>query len=234
MPTPARGYFLADGTKVPSVTTVIGRFKESGGLMGWAFKKGTEAGRVFELARARGEKPKMGRLYEASEDAKNIGTLAHAAVEDDIHGREIKRPEGVTDDIWSRVTESVGAYLDWKRRSKLVIIETEIELISEEFRYGGTVDALGHIGDEMAKCLPDWKTSNAIHSDYLVQIAAYGHLAEENGRGPLDGGYDLCRFSKEFGDFHHLHLNDLNDAWRAFVLMRELYDVMEVLDRRIA
>ena len=32
MPTPKKGYYV-DGEKVPGVTTVLGRFKESGGLI---------------------------------------------------------------------------------------------------------------------------------------------------------------------------------------------------------
>jgi hypothetical protein len=33
MPTPRAGYFLTDGMQVPSVTTVLSRFKDAGALM---------------------------------------------------------------------------------------------------------------------------------------------------------------------------------------------------------
>ena len=36
MPTPSEGYRI-DGKRVPSVTTIIGRFKESGALLRWAW-----------------------------------------------------------------------------------------------------------------------------------------------------------------------------------------------------
>ena len=42
MPTPRTGYHTADGTRVPSVTTILGRFKESGALIAWAGKVGYE------------------------------------------------------------------------------------------------------------------------------------------------------------------------------------------------
>lgn len=220
MPHPKDGYHTADGAKVPSVTTILGQFKDPGGLLQWAFKQG--------------KNPNIKKLYQASEDAMEIGTIAHSLVEDDVHGREIVRPEKVSDENWARALQSFGAYQSWKRRSKLVIVETEVGMVSETHRFGGTLDAIALIGDERARCLPDWKTSNAIHADYLVQIAAYGHLwLETHPDQPLDGGYDLCRFSKEFGDFHHLHLDDLEDAWRTFLHLRAAYDSMEILKRRI-
>ena len=37
MATPKEGYYV-DGKRVPGVTTVLGRFKESGGLIHWSWK----------------------------------------------------------------------------------------------------------------------------------------------------------------------------------------------------
>src|SRR2546429_6791259 len=62
---PKEGYQLADGTKVPGVTTIIGRFKESGALMQWAFQQG-RAGKA--------------KLYEDAEKAADIGTYVHELV----------------------------------------------------------------------------------------------------------------------------------------------------------
>src|ERR1700731_1561533 len=59
------------GNRLPSVTTIIGRFKESGGLLYWANQQGLE-GKTLDQARVEVTTP---------------GTLAHKAVEDHIHGR---------------------------------------------------------------------------------------------------------------------------------------------------
>jgi hypothetical protein len=40
MATPRQGYRIASGEKVPSVTTILGRYKESGALTAWAYKQG--------------------------------------------------------------------------------------------------------------------------------------------------------------------------------------------------
>lgn len=42
MPTPRAGYRNAAGEKVPSVTTILSRFKDSGGLIKWAYRQGRE------------------------------------------------------------------------------------------------------------------------------------------------------------------------------------------------
>ena len=42
MPHPKAGYRDADGKRIPGVTTIIGRFKESGGLIRWAYGRGRD------------------------------------------------------------------------------------------------------------------------------------------------------------------------------------------------
>ena len=52
--------------------------------------------------------------------------------------------------------------------------------------------------------LLDYKTSNGVYSDMLIQLAAYKNLWEENRPDlPITGGCHLLRFAKERGDFAH-------------------------------
>ena len=88
MPHPKGGYKLKNGQKVPGTTTIIGRFKESGGLLYWA----CEQGKAIE----RGE---INNLYDKRDEAADAGTLAHSLVENHIK----KLPEldlsGYSDEI---------------------------------------------------------------------------------------------------------------------------------------
>ena len=227
MPTPSNGYYLKDGSKVPGTTTVIGRFKDSGGLIQWAYKQGREH---EGLARLGKEAPR--HLYDVTQQAADIGTLGHAMVEAHIHGADpetavAEQPEEVA----QKARQSFGAYLNWERTTNVKILAQEMQLVSEEYKFGGTPDAIGTIGNEL--CLLDWKTSNGIYSDYLIQLAAYRHLWEENHPDqPLTGGFHLCRFAKEHGDFAHHYYPDLSDGWEAFVHMRALYDIDKRLKQR--
>ena len=223
MPTPRQGYYL-DGVRIPSVTTIVGRFKDSGALIKWAYGRGRE----HELMRARGEAAPAS-LYEETSVAADIGTQVHALVDDHIHGRSVE----ITTETDERIRSAFNAYMAWERNVELQIVDSECQLISREHHYGGTPDAIGHIDGVL--CLVDWKTSNAVYSDYLVQLAAYRHLWNENhADNPLTGGSHLLRFSKENGDFAHHYYPDLSDAWEQFLLFRRAYEIDKKLTKRAA
>ena len=221
MPTPKQGYYL-DGKRIPGTTTVIGRFKDSGALIAWAYKMGRTHG---DLA-AKGL-PEPGSLYAVTDEAANIGTIVHARVDDDIHGREYDI-EGED----ARVKSAFAAYLSWKKQTGALVVATEMPLISKEYRFGGTPDAIASVDGKL--CLLDWKTSNAVYSDHLVQLAAYRQLWNENNPSqPLTGGSHLLRFSKEGGDFVHHFFEDLSGAWEQFKLFRAAYDLDKELAKRV-
>lgn len=227
MARPKLGYRLADGTPVPGTTSIISRFKDSGALLHWAFGQGKAAQRGEIIS-----------LYDKRDEAAEAGTLAHAMVEAHIvlkMGREGEQPElvlyGVDEKIAIQARAAFKAYLSWESMTKLVIVEQEMQLVSEQYQFGGTPDAIGQINGEL--CLVDWKTSNGVYQDYLIQLAAYKHLWEEKYPDrPLTGGYHLCRFAKEHGDFAHHFYPNLDEAWEAFVLMRRLYDLDKQLKKR--
>lgn len=231
MPTAANGYFNKDGGRLPSVTTILGRFKESGALMKWAYTTGREHGNL----EARGL-PCPQSLYEVSGKAADIGTAAHAMVEAYIKGENPKTMLSylaLSSEDRLRAESSFNSYLNWASMSKLEVIEQEMPMTSEVYQFAGTPDAIGKVNGEL--CLVDWKTSNAVYADYLLQIAAYKWLWEENNPDrPLNGGFHLCRFSKDFGDFSHHYYNELEGAWEMFKHLRAAYTLDKILRKRAA
>lgn len=217
-------YHTEAGEQVPSVTTVIGRFKDSGGLIYWAFKEGCAQG----LEKA--TKPQMAfDLYRAK--AAEAGTMAHDMVEAHIKGEELPKLEGAPETI-AKANRSFDAFLKWKSMSKIEIRHTEVPLVSERYKFGGRIDAVGMIGNELI--LLDWKTSNAVYADYTLQLAAYQLLWEETYPDhPLVGGAHLLRFAKEEGDFSHHHFPKLEREAVAFLKMRELYDLVKAAEKRV-
>jgi hypothetical protein len=218
MPTPTKGYRTKDGEKVPGTTTIIGRFKESGALIAWAYGRGKEG-----LA-----------LYESRDKAAELGTLVHEMVEQFIRGH-LKYTD-FTDTLTTKDSASVlsafGAFQEWFESNQFQVISQEEQLVSEAYRYGGTPDAVALDGKGRLVLL-DWKTSNGVYADYLYQLGAYRILWNENHPdNPLSGGSHLCRFAKEHGDFAHHFYPNLDDAERAFIIMRELYDLDKELEKR--
>lgn len=111
------------------------------------------------------------------------------------------------------------------------IVATEQPIVSEVHRYGGTLDCV--LRDSRgALCLGDWKSSNAVYADYLLQLAAYGALWNETQSEKLTGGFHLVRFSKEHGDMEHRHYPDLAEPLEMFLLLRQAYELDKVVKKR--
>lgn len=214
MAQPKKGYWL-DGERLPSVTTVLSRFKDSGALIYWAWNEGRE-GRDFR---------------ETRDQAANAGTAVHEMVQSWKSKQPFDRTK-YTPEVIERARGAYEAFLEWAKQTKLEIQQNEVTLISKKHRFGGTLDATLVQGK---LSLADWKSSNGVYPDYVIQLAAYGILWEENfPEQPLLGGFHLLRFSKaetpdDAVSFAHHFWSDLELAKKQFLLLREAYS----LDARI-
>lgn len=218
MPTPRSGYFLSSGEKVPGTTTIIGRFKDSGGLLHWAFEQGKLA-----------QQGKIQRLYDKAEEAADIGTMAHEMIEKHING------EPLPNDPHPRALQAYNNAVVWLNQTRINVVSKwqEVQLVSESLKFGGTPDAIGELDGKLI--LLDWKTSNGVYQDYLIQLAAYKYLWEENFPDrPITGGMYLCRFAKDFPDFSAHYYAELDEALEQFKLFRRAYDIDRVLKKRAA
>lgn len=215
---PAEGYKL-DGKRVPGVTTIIGRFKPAGGLIHWAWTQGRD-----------------GKDYRETRDAAaDAGTLTHDMVEADIYGATFDESQ-YKPELLEKARGAFNAYQEWKAQTQLEVAEAEVSLVSRRFRFGGTLDAL-LIKGKLA--LGDWKTSNGVYPDYLLQLAAYQILWEEHHPNhPIIGGFHLLRFSKQDSPddpigFSHHYWSNLDLAKQQFLLYREAYDIDQRLSKLV-
>lgn len=225
MSRPKGGYKTKDGVKCVGVTTVISRFKDAGGIIYWAWEQGRDG---FDFR-------------ETRDDAASAGTLAHALVEYHITKRSdaeltaMIEQERIKPEILERAKRAFDNYLNWERFTKLKVIQTEMSLVSEKYLFGGTFDGIAVVEIEGKRALADWKTSSAIYRDALVQVAAYKGLWEENFPDqPIEGGFHLCRFSRDHGDFSHHYFENLDEAWEQFLLLRRAYEIDKQLKKRAA
>jgi PD-(D/E)XK nuclease superfamily len=202
-------YRTKDGKRVPGTTTITGRFKEAGGLIHWAWEQGI-AGVDYRKTR---------------DEAGDKGHLAHELIDADIHGRDPEIPDDVDPEILARAEQGFASFRAWRSQVHLEIVDTERPLISEIHRFGGTYDAIARING--ATALLDWKSGAGIYQDHVVQLAAYRALIRE--RNPHDAPADayILRVGKDWGDFHYHSIpsSALDLAWRAFLLMRELFEL---------
>lgn len=214
MARPYKGYEI-DGKPVPGVTSVLSRFKESGALMYWAWDQGRQ-GKDFR---------------ETKQAAADAGTLAHDMVEHDIYGQRFDE-SGCDPHSLQAARGAFNAYQEWKSQTSLKVAEAEMPLVSRVHRFGGTLDAI-FIQGKLA--LGDWKTSNGVYADYLLQLAAYEILWDEHFPDrPITGGFHLLRFSKQTDpsgpiSFSHHYWSQLDIAKEQFLHLLAAYK----LDKRV-
>lgn len=206
-------YYNKNGQIVPSVTTVIGRFKESSGLIWWAWDCGMKGINYTQVR----------------DEAAIVGTILHDMIEASIKKIEFKESD-YDKNFAERAKIPFEAFRKWHGRSNVILSEAEISLISEEYQYGGMLDALPN-GNELY--VIDWKSTKRIYPDHIVQVAAYRQLWNENN--PVNRAEDghIVRFDKETGAFQHMYLpkKNLDRGFTAFLHMRLLYDSIREVDK---
>ena len=211
MARPEGGYRAKDMGRVPGASTVAKLISDSGGLIHWAWTEGSE-----------------GRDYRVTaQNAASAGTLVHEAAEAWKHGVPYEwhgPPE-----IIAKAKVGYGAFLEWTEQTKLKIEQSEVSLVSEVHRFGGTFDAL-MMGNK--RVMADYKTASSVYPEHLLQIAAYGKLWEEHHPDQPIQAFYILRFSRDTGDFATNFFGNLDEAWQAFLHCRALYDLKAQLAKR--
>lgn len=209
-PTPEQARAGKKGDRVPGVTTIVNRFKDSGGLLHWSWQQGLDG---FDYR-------------EKRDKAAEAGGICHAWIDDEIHERERTEFPNSSPDLLKQASMGFDAFIEWREQCKLNVIETETPIISERHRFGGTFDALATVAGKLV--LFDWKTSNGVYSDYIAQVAAYRQLLRErDGIENAPKAAQLLRFGKEYADFHaHFYPEAVLDlGWQFFERALVMYEL---------
>lgn len=214
-----RRYYVGS-KRVPSVTTILGHRKQAEGLIAWAAAEAT-----------------AGRNYRETRDAAaGKGTVVHRMIHRHALGLdpfETDAGDLIEDPDCLR---AFGAFCDWFASSGATIVSAETALVSERYRYGGTLDAMLLFRLDGKLCTGDWKTSRKIYGDMVCQIAAYRNLWNENQ--PADeatGDGHILRFDKETGQHEHhvLTPQTLDLGFETFLKLLDVYHADRILDKAI-
>lgn len=191
-----RFYTLPDGTKLPSVTSILSSIAKLA-LVNWAAK--TERDMVCQAAANLYEdlpvaSPKMARaVYLSSLDARigkqkafqkelakasEIGTQTHALIEWNLR-KSLGQTVGPEPTIDAKGLWAFMAYEDWHKASGFTPQFIEQTVWSTQHGYAGTMDWFGLV--ETVPTLGDFKTGKAIYAESLLQNAAYVHALIEMG-----------------------------------------------------
>jgi len=221
---PHQKYHLADGTQVPGGSTICKLGDDAGALIHWAWNLGRE-----------------GKDYRKERDkAADIGTIAHFLIECYLNGQVADLEDYSQQDI-DKALLCYNKFVDWWEDQNLEKVATEIQLVNEVYRYGGTIDLVAKrsSGDHY---LIDFKTSKKISDSYWRQCAGYSALWNSNQKE--SGAFNdpcwvlrtheyfqnqissvaIVRIGKEEeGDFEVVWREDLSKEWFVFQKQVDLY-----------
>ena len=213
---PHQTYHLSDGTKVPGGSTICKIGDDASALLHWAWKLGTE-----------------GKDYRKERDkAADIGTIAHFLIECFLNNQVADLSDYGQEDI-DKALLCYNKFVDWWDEQRLRKVYTEIQLVHEEVRYGGTIDMIAE-RDNGEFVLIDFKTSKKISDSYWRQCAGYAQLFNFNNPQMVSKPYNeikshaIVRIGKEEeGDFEVIWRDDLSKEWFVFQKQVELYWAMQ-------
>ena len=156
-----RFYKCPDGSFVPSVTTVLNAYPKSPEFYDWLKKHGEDADTIRDEAGRR-------------------GSVVHNLTERYDYGEEVNLMSDGGDALYQlREWKMFERYVDFRERHPADIHAIELNMVSGELGYAGTLDRVLTIGDKTY--LMDIKTSGAIHDTYWMQQAAYINLLRRTG-----------------------------------------------------
>ena len=152
----SRFYKTDDGGFVPSVTTILDCYPKGAAYYNWLKENGKDSDEIRDEAGRR-------------------GSVVHKLTEDYDTGAEVQlvNPNGSIDyklNDWAMFER----YVEFRRRFQFVTDCIELNIISKDLGYAGTIDRVINMNGE--RILLDIKTSNAIYPSYWLQLAAYRNL----------------------------------------------------------
>jgi hypothetical protein len=152
----SRFYSTEDGGFVPSVTTILECYPKGAAYYNWLKENGKDADEIRDEAGRRGSVVhKLTEFYDAGYEVSLINPQGQI---------EYKLNE------WAMFER----YVNFRSRFQFVTDSIEMNIISKELGYAGTIDRIIDMDGE--KILLDIKTSNAIYPSYWLQLAAYRSL----------------------------------------------------------
>jgi len=226
---PDKHIYEVDGERVEGVTGVVGVIAKPA-LMPWAVNmalayigKKIKAGKSYDEIQLKKilEDAKIAHKVK-KEDAGDIGTLVHEAIESYILTGKEEPP------IHEKAKVCYDNFVNWAKENKVKFLETERKVYSKEHQYAGTMDFACVIDGKTY--VGDIKTSNAIYNEYWFQTSAYQQAYTEETGIQVDGQI-IVRVSRN-GDFEIQENYDYEENVQAFngalVLYRRIQQLKDI------
>jgi hypothetical protein len=195
-------YKTSDGRPAVGVTTVLSQMNKPC-LVAWANKLGLQGidstKYVDALAR--------------------IGSCTHYLVECDAKGITPKLGDFTANEI-ETAKKSFQKWINWRSQNKFELVESELNLVSDAFQFGGTCDIYAIING--TPTVLDIKTSKICYSEQRTQVIAYMRLMIENKKPVTDAR--IIRIGRDENEgFEDILVGAHDLHWKRFKACLALY-----------
>ena len=203
-------YKNSDGMRVPGTTTIMSILAKPA-LIKWANDLGLE-----------------GIEYTKYLDVlADVGTLAHKIVECYFTQEKVDY-SNYSKNVIEKAENCIKSFNAWTKSHTVDPIENELQLVSEQFQFGGTIDCYCKINGEVY--LLDFKTGKALYDEQLIQLSAYMQLLNENGY-PCHKA-KILRIGRSEGEgFEERELTNFARYWQIFDACNKIYKLKKEIER---
>jgi hypothetical protein len=251
----SRLYELPDGSRLPSVTTILGAINKPA-LVNWAAKteremvvraaadlwddipKSVKMGRLAYITtledRIGKEKASAKLLRNAGDIGQQIHALAEYAVRRELK-QEVHKPAPLADPKQDEAAEwGFMAWEDWRKSVNMVPLLVEQQCWSVKHGYAGTFDLLCELDlptGGRGNVITDWKSGKGIYLEARLQIVAYAEALIEMGHAerPLSGL--VVRVPKVMNDpafeTAFIPAEEHDEKFKAFLHVLELWKFLD-------
>jgi hypothetical protein len=194
---------------IPSVTWICGHYPKGVGFYKWLADKGWDEAEAAKQAAG----DKGSRVHKAIESLIDGEEITYETVFTNRNGEEAE----LAVDEWDAIT----SFAEWCKDVKPKFLFSEITVISKEYGFAGTVDAIAKIDGQMY--ILDWKTSQSVWPEYELQLSAYKQALKEMGKDVngaklaiLQVGYRKNRKRYKF--------NEIQEKFPLFLSARSIWE----------
>jgi len=210
-------FYTNDGIHFyPSVTTVLEVLPKGAGYYQWLKDVGNNADIVIKKAA-------------------DSGSKVHHALEEYLLGKEIRWTDKKGNACYNwEEWQMINRFVDFWKSYNPGLLAVELNMISDKFLLGGTLDIICYINNEL--WIIDTKTSNQVHDSHALQLAAYAMMWNDTHEEQVQriGVMHLKALSKGKdktgkkiqGEGWKLHEFEepLANLWESFCDLRRIWD----------
>ena len=183
---PVKHVYTVDGRTVVGATGVTGIIAKPA-LMYWAvnmaigyLEGALKAGQVYdEIAIKRMLETAKSAHRIKKEEAGDIGTLVHEAIEEYI------KTGNVREVVHAQAKVAFDNFMKWVKDEKVKFTDSERKVYSKKKDYAGTMDFTCTIGKKFY--VGDTKTASGIYDEFFFQTSGYQQAYTEETKKKVDG-----------------------------------------------